>query len=659
MKRILINSSYGDELRVALVDGAKLYDFDTESPEKILLKGSVFKATVSRIESSLDAAFVNFGSERHGFLPLKDLSNQYYKKDKKGKFICTLEEGQEIIVQVTKEERGTKGAALTTQIGLAGRFLVLIPNSSRSGGISRRIGGEERDQIKNILEKLNIPENMSAIVRTNGLGRTVEELSLDLAYLLALWDEINNTIPNATSPSLIYRDDKLIVRVVRDYFKEDIEEILIDDKEIFNEAKEFIEAVIPDHSEKVKFYDEEIPLFNRYQIESQIELAFQREISLSSGGSIVIDPTEAMTTIDVNSARSTKGKDIEETAFKTNIEAAKEVARQLRLRDVGGLVVIDFIDMTNEDNQNKVESAFRKAIYSDRARVQISNISRFGLLEISRQRLRPSLNESYDIEHVLVRGPRSLGLSILRIVGEDAAKDNTGEIHVYVPSDVASYLLNEKRYDIISIEKTNKVKVLVIADPYKSRPYYKVVRIKGSDVKNTDSYKLTPDSPEPNINWRDANNQSKTMKPLVDGIKPPKMPKTKKAGLMKWLKSITGIEVEEVKQKKKPQRKYRKKNNTPRNKVNKNKNFNNKTNKSDKNNKSTSNKKSKSSYVKKNPINKKTKTKESNNNESIKHDSKKEVQNKTKEPVMKEIVKDKKPKKDIPLRAKNDPRQKS
>ena len=553
MKRILINSSYGDELRVALVDGAKLYDFDTESPEKILLKGSVFKATVSRIESSLDAAFVNFGSERHGFLPLKDLSNQYYKKDKKGKFICTLEEGQEIIVQVTKEERGTKGAALTTQIGLAGRFLVLIPNSSRSGGISRRIGGEERDQIKNILEKLNIPENMSAIVRTNGLGRTVEELSLDLAYLLALWDEINNTIPNATSPSLIYRDDKLIVRVVRDYFKEDIEEILIDDKEIFNEAKEFIEAVIPDHSEKVKFYDEEIPLFNRYQIESQIELAFQREISLSSGGSIVIDPTEAMTTIDVNSARSTKGKDIEETAFKTNIEAAKEVARQLRLRDVGGLVVIDFIDMTNEDNQNKVESAFRKAIYSDRARVQISNISRFGLLEISRQRLRPSLNESYDIEHVLVRGPRSLGLSILRIVGEDAAKDNTGEIHVYVPSDVASYLLNEKRYDIISIEKTNKVKVLVIADPYKSRPYYKVVRIKGSDVKNTDSYKLTPDSPEPNINWRDANNQSKTMKPLVDGIKPPKMPKTKKAGLMKWLKSITGIEVEEVKQKKRPQ----------------------------------------------------------------------------------------------------------
>ena len=652
MKRILINSSYGDELRVALVDGAKLYDFDTESPEKVLLKGSVFKATVSRIESSLDAAFVNFGSERHGFLPLKDLSSEFYKKDKKGKSICTLEEGQEIVVQVTKEERGTKGAALTTQIGLAGRFLVLIPNSSRSGGISRRISGEERDQIKNILDKLNIPENMSAIVRTNGLGRSVEELSLDLAYLLALWDEINNTIPNATSPSLIYRDDKLIVRVVRDYFKEDIEEILIDDKEIFNEAKEFIEAVIPDHSEKVKFYDEEIPLFNRYQIESQIELAFQREISLNSGGSIVIDPTEAMTTIDVNSARSTKGKDIEETAFRTNIEAATEVARQLRLRDVGGLVVIDFIDMTNEDNQNKVESAFRKAIFSDRARVQVSNISRFGLLEISRQRLRPSLNESYDIEHVLVRGPRSLGLSILRIVGEDAAKENTGEIHVYVPSDVASYLLNEKRYDIISIEKTNKVKVLVIADPYKSRPYYKVVRIKSSDVKNTDSYKLTPDSPEPDINWRDSNNQSKTMKPLVDGVKPPKMPKTRKSGLMKWLKSITGIEVEETKKKKRPQRKYRRKNNTQRAKSNKN--FKNKpNNKVNKNNKASSTNKTKNTN-KKNNDKRNFKAKESK-----KQEPRKELQSKTKEPAIKEIVKEKKPKKDIPLRAKNDPRQKN
>ena len=683
MKRILINSSYGDELRVALVDGAKLYDFDTESPEKILLKGSIYKATVSRIESSLDAAFINFGSERHGFLPLKDLSKEYFKKDKNGKFVCILEEGQEIIVQVTKEERGTKGAALTTQIGLAGRFLVLIPNSSRSGGISRRISGEERDQIKDALNKLNIPENMSAIVRTNGLGRTAEELSLDLAYLLALWDEINNTLPNAVSPSLIFRDDKLIVRVVRDYFKEDIEEILIDDKDIFDEAKEFIDAVIPDHSEKVKYYNEEIPLFNRYQIESQIEVAFQREISLNSGGSIVIDPTEAMTAIDVNSARSTKGKDIEETAFKTNLEAAVEIARQLKLRDVGGLVVIDFIDMLKEENQTKVESAFRKAVYSDRARVQISNISRFGLLEISRQRLRPSLNESYDIEHVLVRGPRSLGQSILRIVGEDAAKDNTGEIHVFVPADVASYLLNEKRYDIISIEKTNNIKILVVADPYKSRPYYKVIRIKSSDVKVTDSYNLTPDSPEPDVNWRDVNNKTNNKKPLVNGVKPPKMPKKKKDGIVKWLKSITGIDSEEtIKTPKKPQRRYKKNKNYNKGKnkpagtsnkkfpnkknVNQQNNVKNQnSNKSKPHNKNDANKKDLKKVSPKNDIPKKkddslTKTTQVKKDISLKKES---TQNKEapkkKEPAIKEIVREKKIKKDIPLRAKNDPRQKS
>ena len=669
MKRILINSSYGDELRVALVDGAKLFDFDTESSEKTLLKGSIFKATVSRIESSLDAAFVNFGSERHGFLPLKDLSDEHFKKDKKGKYICTLEEGQEIVVQVTKEERGTKGAALTTQIGLAGRFLVLIPNSTRSGGISRRISGEQREQIKNTLDKLNIPENMSAIVRTNGLGRTVEELSLDLAYLLALWDEINNTIPNAISPSLIFRDDKLIVRVVRDYFKDDIEEILIDNKDIYNEAKEFIDAVIPDHTDKVKFYNEEIPLFNRYQIESQIELAFQREISLNSGGSIVIDPTEAMTTIDVNSARSTKGKDIEETAFKTNLEAASEIARQLRLRDVGGLVVIDFIDMLKEENQNKIETAFRKAIYSDRARVQLSSISRFGLLEVSRQRLRPSLNESYDIEHVLVRGPRSLGQSILRIVGEDAAKENTGEIHVYVPADVASYLLNEKRYDIINVEKTNNVKVLIIADPYKSRPYYKVIRIKSSDIKNIDSYKLTPNSPEPDISWTDDANQSKAMKPLVDGVKPPKMPKTKKAGLMKWLKSITGIETEDIKNKKKPQRRNNKKRNYVKNK---NTNKNNKYQNKKKTNKPTNNKKIVPSKIKSKSNEKnKDNNKQNKRKNNIKNDTKPKAidtkpkvnndtnANKVKKSAIKEIVKEKKPKKNIPLRAKNDPRQKS
>jgi ribonuclease E len=363
----------------------------------------------------------------------------------------------------------------------------------------------------------------------------------------------------------------------------------------------------------------------------------------------------------VNSARSTKGKDIEETAFKTNLEAATEIARQLRLRDVGGLVVIDFIDMLNEENQNKVESAFRKAIYSDRARVQISSISRFGLLEISRQRLRPSLNESYDIEHVLVRGPRSLGISILRIVGEDAAKENTGEIHVYVPSDVASYLLNEKRYDIINIEKSNKIKVLVIADPYKSRPYYKVIRIKASDIKNTESYNLTPESPEPDINWRDANNKTKTMKPLVDGVKPPKMPKTKKAGLMKWLKSITGLEAEEVEQKKKPRRANKGINNNKRKKPsNRNKKFLNNSNKPKTNNKNKNkvNENPKKSVKPKNNV-RKPELKKENQNKIKKQANVDETPTKTKEPAMKEIIKDKKPKKVIPTRAKNDPRQKS
>ena len=700
MKRILINSSYGDELRVALVDGAKLYDFDTESPDKVLLKGSIFKATVSRVESSLDAAFVNFGSERHGFLPLKDLSNDFFKKNSEGRKECTLKEGQEIIVQVTKEERGTKGAALTTQIGLAGRFIVLIPNSSRSGGISRRISGEERDQIKQALDSINIPDNMSAIVRTNGLGRSSEELSLDLAYLLALWEEINKTIPEAPSPALIYRDDKLIVRVVKDYFKDDIEEILIDDKDTYIEAKEFIESVIPDHADKVKLYDEEIPLFNRYQIESQIELAFQREISLTSGGSIVIDPTEAMTAVDVNSARSTKGKDIEDTAYKTNLEAAKEVARQLRLRDVGGLVVIDFIDMLDTAHQEKVESAFRKAVYSDRARVQISGISKFGLLEVSRQRLRPSLNESYDIEHVLVRGPRSLGLSILRIIGEDSAKDNTGEIQVYVPADVASYLLNEKRQDIINIEKTNNIRVMVIADPYKSRPYYKVVRIKASDIKNIDSYKLTPNSPEPSTDWRDDKNQSKAMKPLVDGIKPPKMPKKKKEGLVGWIKSIAGIDKEE-----KPKKKTTRSNNQNRNKKprqnskprtnnkgaaqkntqrnpNQRSNPNQKPNPNQKNTRNQNTKNANESSVKKanvkidkpvepkkvaennatqsKPSEKTTNKKPVNNkpkvDKKIVQEPKKQVK---KEPAIREIVKEPKAKVKIPTRASNDPRYKS
>ena len=537
MKRILINSSYNDELRVALVDGAKLFDLDTEVTDRVLYKGSIFKATVSRIEQSLNAAFVDFGSARHGFLPLRELSRKFYKKNSQGKSECTLKEGQEILVQINKEERGTKGATLSTQISIAGRFMVLIANSDKSGGISRRITGDERDDLKNQISKLDIPEGMSVIIRTAGIDRSFEELQNDLSYLISLWDDVNATQASADSPQLIYKDDKLIVRVFRDIFRDDIEEILVDDKSVFEEAKNFAELVIPDQKDKVKLYDEEIPLFNRYQIESQIELAFQREISLPSGGSIVIDPTEAMTTIDINSARSTKGKDIEETALKTNLESAKEIARQLRLRDVGGLIVIDFIDMLSEESQKKVENAFRRAVSSDRARIQMASISRFGLLEVSRQRLKPSLNETYDIEHVLVRGPRSLGQSILRIVGEDVAKDNTAEIQVYVPADVASYLLNEKRRDILSIEDSTGVKILIIADPYKSRPYYKVIRIKDSEVKQKSSYELTPDSPKPDTDWRDNKSGSK-LNPLVDATDHKKNHKSG-GGIVSWIKSLT------------------------------------------------------------------------------------------------------------------------
>ena len=544
MKRILINCSYSDELRVALVDGAKLFDLDNEFNAQSLLKGSIFKATVSRVETSLDAAFVNFGSERHGFLPLKELSNEHFTKDAEGKKKCTLKEGDEILVQVLKEERGTKGAALSNQISLAGRFIVLIPNSEKSGGVSRRISGDERDEIKNALNELNIPDGMSVIVRTAGLGRSAEELKWDLDYLMNLWGQIKSTINDAPSPSLIYKDDKLILRVFRDYFRDDVGEILIDDESVHAEALDFAKSVIPDHADKVIYYNEDIALFNRYQIESQIELAFQREISLPAGGSIVIDPTEAMVSIDVNSARSTKGKDIESTAFATNMEAAKEIARQLRLRDLGGLIVIDFIDMQDEKHQQKVENAFRSAVQSDRARIQIAGISRFGLLELSRQRLRPSLEETYDIQHVQVRGTRSLGQSILRIIGEDAAKDNTGEIHVYVPADVSSYLLNEKRRDIITIENTYQVNILVIADPYKSRPYYKVARVKAPAGKKLFSHEMTPNSPEPSMDWRDVNSNKKSLKPLVKVSVPPRMPKTKnKKGFFALLKSIFTLNI--------------------------------------------------------------------------------------------------------------------
>ena len=656
MKRILINSSYNDELRVALVDGAKLFDLDTEVTDRVLYKGSIFKATVSRIEQSLNAAFVDFGSTRHGFLPLKELSRNFYKKNSQGKSECTLKEGQEILVQINKEERGTKGATLSTQISIAGRFMVLIANSDKSGGISRRITGDEREDLKNQISKLDIPEGMSVIIRTAGIDRSFEELQNDLNYLISLWDDINATQASADSPQLIYKDDKLIVRVFRDIFRDDIEEILVDDKSVFEEAKNFAELVIPDQKDKVKLYDEEIPLFNRYQIESQIELAFQREISLPSGGSIVIDPTEAMTTIDINSARSTKGKDIEETALKTNLEAAKEIARQLRLRDVGGLIVIDFIDMQNEDSQNKVENAFRRAVSSDRARIQIASISRFGLLEISRQRLKPSLNETYDIEHVLVRGPRSIGQSILRIIGEDVAKDNTAEIQVYVPADVASYLLNEKRRDILSIEDSTGVKILIIADPYKSRPYYKVVRIKDSEVKKKSSYDLTPDSPKPDTDWRDEKSGSK-LNPLVDATDHKKNHKSG-GGILSWIKSLTASpQPKKTTKKKSPQKRRPRKGNYKKKNANSSKSRPNRKPSSSKNTRRSSTSKSTgrpSKSADRKPKNdsrtKDTRKKAPSRKPRVEKDTSKKISGRQ------DIVKETKKKPEPPTRALNDPR---
>ena len=667
MKRILINSSYNDELRVALVDGAKLFDLDTEVTDRVLYKGSIFKATVSRIEKSLNAAFVDFGSTRHGFLPLRELTKNFYKKNSQGKTESTLKEGQEILVQINKEERGTKGATLSTQISIAGRFMVLIANSNKSGGISRRITGDEREDLKNQIAKLDIPEGMGVIIRTAGIDRSFEELQNDLNYLISLWDDINATQASADSPQLIYKDDKLIVRVFRDIFRDDIEEILVDDKSVFEEAKNFAELVIPDQKDKVKLYDEEIPLFNRYQIESQIELAFQREISLPSGGSIVIDPTEAMTTIDINSARSTKGKDIEETALKTNLEAAKEIARQLRLRDVGGLIVVDFIDMQSEESQNKVENAFRRAVSSDRARIQMASISRFGLLEISRQRLKPSLNETYDIEHVLVRGPRSIGQSILRIIGEDVAKENTAEIQVFVPADVASYLLNEKRRDILSIEDSSGVKILIIADPYKSRPYYKVIRIKNSEVRKKSSYDLTPESPNPDTGWRDEKSVSK-LSPLVDATDHKKNHKSG-GGILSWIKSLTSDTKTKKPVKKKSTQKRRsrktnyksKKNNAAKTRSNRKPVSSSKSNRKPTASKNTrrpakrqDKKNNKDSDVKntrkKAPPRKSTNKKENTKKFEVKKDTTKKITGRQ------DIVKESKKKPEPPTRALNDPR---
>ena len=508
MKRMLINASHTEEVRVAMVDGQRLYDLDIENRTREQKKSNIYKGKVTRVEPSLEAAFIDYGAERHGFLPLKEISREYFKKGASDggrvRVQDALKEGQEVVVQVEKEERSNKGAALTTFISLAGRYLVLMPNNPRAGGISRRIEGDERADLREAMRGLDIPDGMGAIVRTAGIGRATEELQWDFNYLLQLWNTITEESGKAKAPHFLFQESNVIVRAIRDYLRQDVGEVIVDGEEAYALAAAFITTVMPDFRSKVKFYQDEIPLFNRYQVENQIETAFCREVSLPSGGSIVIDITEALVSIDINSARATKGGDIEETAFNTNKEAAEEIARQLRLRDVGGLIVIDFIDMLNSRHQKDVENKMRDALEVDRARVQVGRISRFGLLEMSRQRLRPSLEETMSRTcprckgQGTIRGTRSLALSILRLVEEEAQKEFSREIRAIVPVPVATFLLNEKRKEISDIESRNNIRVTVLPNTEMQTPHFEVVRIRNQDEETTDfSYRLANELSKP------------------------------------------------------------------------------------------------------------------------------------------------------------------
>jgi len=496
MKRMLVNATQEEELRVALVDGQRIYDLDIEIPSRETKKANVYKGRITRVEPSLEACFVDYGAERHGFLPLKEVSKVYFKEKPAGQeggsgaraIRDVLEEGQEIIVQVEKEERGNKGAALTTFISLAGRFLVLMPNNPRAGGVSRRIEGEDRDQLREAMDNLQIPEGMGAIVRTAGVGRTPEELQWDVNNLVDVWNAIQQASDSRPSPFLIYQESKAILRALRDYLSDDIGEILIDNREIFEEAQEYMQRFMPGNIRKLKFYDDHVPLFTRYQIESQIESAFSHKVTLPSGGSIVIDHTEALVSIDINSARSTRGTDIETTACNTNLEAADEIARQLRLRDVGGLIVIDFIDMESTKNQRAVEDRLRDAVKQDRARIQLGRISRFGLMEMSRQRLRPSISESTNIVCPrcngmgVIRSVESLALAVLRLIGEEARKDRTAKVIAQLPVDVATYLMNEKREMLHDIETRGHIDIILVPNRYIETPAYEIRRVRDDEA---------------------------------------------------------------------------------------------------------------------------------------------------------------------------------
>jgi len=490
---MLINATHPEELRVALVDGQQLFDLDIESSTREQKKSNIYKGRITRVEPSLEAAFVDFGADRHGFLPLKEISKEYFKKSPgqiEGKINIkdVVSEGQEVIVQVDKEERGNKGAALTTFISLAGRYLVLMPNNPRAGGISRRIEGEERAQLKEAMNGVQVPKSMGIIVRTAGIGRTTEELQWDLDYLVQFWEAITQAAGERKAPFLIHQESNVIIRAVRDYLRQDIGEVLIDAESVYEDVLSFVRAVMPTFENKIKLYKDEIPLFSRYQIEGQIETAFQREVKLPSGGSIVIDPTEALVSIDINSSRATKGHDIEETALQTNLEAAEEIARQLRLRDMGGLIVIDFIDMTPAKHQREVEHKMREALEIDRARVQVGKISRFGLLEMSRQRLRPSLGETRSEVcprcegQGTIRGIESLALSIMRLIYEESSKEKTAEVRAMVPVSVATFLLNEKRKQLADIEARQGVSVVVAPVPNMETPHFEIIRLRQDEA---------------------------------------------------------------------------------------------------------------------------------------------------------------------------------
>jgi ribonuclease E len=531
---MLFNATQQEELRVAIVDGQKLVDLDIESASREQRKSNIYKGIITRIEPSLEAAFVDYGEERHGFLPFKEVGRAYFKPDidvGRARIQDALHEGQELIVQVEKDERGTKGAALTTFISLAGRYLVLMPNNPRGGGVSRRVEGEDRNELRDAIDQLKVPEGMSVIARTAAIGRSLEELEWDMNYLMQLWGAVESASGEPSKkPFLIYLESSLVIRAIRDYLQPDIGEILIDTEEIFEQAKSFMQTVMPGNVGKVKLYHDDVPLFSRFQIEHQIESAYSRQVALPAGGAIVIDHTEALVAIDVNSARATKGGDIEETAYRTNLEAAEEVARQLRLRDLGGLIVIDFIDMESQRNQREVENRLREALRFDRARVQIGKISRFGLMELSRQRLQPSLEETAHMSCPrcsgtgFIRGTESTALHVLRIVQEEAMKENTGAVHAQVPVDVSSFLLNEKRAEIQKLEARLKVTIVLVPNPHLETPHYKVLRLKHDELNAMEhvpsSYELVERPEEPKAPGAEEETKRERQEAVVKAITP-------------------------------------------------------------------------------------------------------------------------------------------